>query len=118
MVTIFRKNLKKTKVLRYELTKIEGVGKLRANQICDYLGLNPRLRVQQLGRSQLDSILSLLQNHFYTGPELIKIVCQDVQRLIQLGSYRGIRHRQKLPVRGQRTHTNAKTAKKFLRILR
>lgn len=116
MVTILRKNLKKTKLLRQELTRIEGVGFWRANQICDYLGLNPRLRVQQLGRSQLDSILSLLQNHFYTGPDLKKLVFQDVQRLIQLGSYRGVRHRKRLPVRGQRTHTNSKTARKFLRV--
>jgi small subunit ribosomal protein S13 len=118
MVSIFRKNLKNTELLRQGLTRIEGVGTWRANLICDSLGLNPKLRVKDLGRSQLDSILYRLQNHFYTGPELKKIVSRDVNKLIHRGCYRGVRHRRRLPVRGQRTHTNSKSARKFLRIFR
>jgi len=118
MVSIFRKNLKKTQRLRQELTRIEGVGAWRANSICDSLGLNPNLLVKDLSRSNLDQILYRLQNHFFTGPELKKMVYSDVTRLVQLGSYRGVRHRKRLPVRGQRTHTNSKTARKFLRIFR
>nr|YP_009310479.1 ribosomal protein S13 [Pyramimonas parkeae]AOT98959.1 ribosomal protein S13 [Pyramimonas parkeae] len=115
MVTFFRKSLNNNKLVCNELQKLLGVGFMRAHLICGLLGLNPKLKVENLSRQNVDSIKHLLDFRFYTGPDLVKINNLDLKRLISLNCYRGLRHRRKLPVRGQRTNTNAKTARKSKR---
>nr|ANA57047.1 ribosomal protein S13 [Pyramimonas parkeae] len=114
MVTFFRKSLNNDKLLYNELQKLLGIGFMRAQLICGLLGLNPKLKVGDLSRQNVDSIKHLLNFRFYTGPDLEKINNSDLKRLIYLNCYRGLRHTQKLPVRGQRTNTNAKTVRKSI----
>jgi small subunit ribosomal protein S13 len=115
MVSILNKNLKDTNKLKQELTKILGVGIWKAKQICAILGLNPNIRVNEISLQNIDQLNNLININHYTGSELQKLIKEDVARLIRIGTYKGFRHIQKLPVRGQRTHTNAKTVKKFTR---
>lgn len=112
MVYIFNTSLRDNKKIRQELQEVMGIGKLKANQICDKLGLNPNLRVNQLSLTQTDMLIKSVNQSYYIGSELKKMIKDDVKRLVRIGCYRGFRHVQKLPVRGQRTHTNAKTVKK------
>lgn len=113
MVYILNTSLRDSKKIRQELREVVGIGKLKANQICDKLGLNPNLRVDQLSLTQTDSLVRLVNQNYYIGSELKKIIKDDIKRLVRIGCYRGFRHVQKLPVRGQRTHTNAKTVKRL-----
>lgn len=115
MVSILNKNLKDTNKLKQELKKIFGIGVWKANQICAILGLDPNMRVNEISLQNLDQLSNLINVNYYTGSELQKLTKEDVGRLVRIGTYRGFRHIQRLPVRGQRTHTNAKTAKKFIR---
>jgi small subunit ribosomal protein S13 len=115
MVSILNKNLKDTNKLKQELTKILGVGIWKAKQICAILGLNPNITVKEISLQNIDQLTNLININHYTGSELQKLTKEDVARLIRIGTYKGFRHIQKLPVRGQRTHTNAKTVKKFTR---
>jgi len=114
MVFILNKNLKDTNKLKNELKKIFGIGIWKANQICAILGLNPNIRVNEISLQDIDQLSNLININHYTGSELKKLTEQDVTRIIRIGTHKGLRHTQKLPVRGQRTHTNAKTAKKFI----
>jgi len=115
MVSILNKNLKDTNKLKQELKKIFGIGIWKAHQICAILGLNPNVRVNEISFQNIDQLGNLININHYTGSELQKLTKEEVARLIRIGTYRGFRHIQKLPVRGQRTHTNAKTVKKFTR---
>jgi small subunit ribosomal protein S13 len=115
MVSILNKNLKDTNKLKQELKQIFGIGIWKSNQICAILGLNPNIRVNEISLQNIDQLSNLININHYTGSELQKLTKEDVARLIRIGTYKGFRHIQKLPVRGQRTHTNAKTVKKFTR---
>jgi small subunit ribosomal protein S13 len=101
-----------TKKIRIALTQIFGIGINKANQICDRLGLCETYKVNQLTKSQIDQLIKLFQRNYLIDSELLRIIQNDVKRLIQIGCYRGIRHNEGLPNRGQRTHTNAKTSRK------
>lgn len=92
------------------LTYIYGIGKTRAQSICVAAGINPAVRVKDLNDGQLDAIRGEVARFPVEG-DLRREVSMNIKRLIDLGSYRGMRHKRGLPVRGQRTKTNARTRK-------
>lgn len=92
------------------LTAIYGVGRSRARQICQHLDISPETKVKDLLDAQLDAIRQKLLTYKVEG-DLRREVSISIKRLMDLGCYRGIRHRRGLPVRGQRTRTNARTRK-------
>nr|YP_008802558.1 ribosomal protein S13 [Monomastix sp. OKE-1]AGZ90211.1 ribosomal protein S13 [Monomastix sp. OKE-1] len=104
MVYILNKNLPNKKKLRYALQEIFGIGPFVAQQISDQLGLSSHTLMEELTQSQIDTLVRIINNNSITGSDLKRVVQQDIKRLSTIGSYRGIRHTQHLPVRGQRTH--------------
>jgi len=91
------------------LTYIYGIGRSSSNQILHEAGVNPDTRVKDLTESEISAIQTIIQRDFRIEGELRRIVQENIRRLIDIKSYRGIRHRRGLPVRGQRTRTNART---------
>ena len=92
------------------LTHIFGVGRARALNACEGAGVNPRTKVKDLTESEVNAIRSQIAKFAVEG-DLRREVSMNIKRLMDLGSYRGMRHRRGLPVRGQRTRTNARTRK-------
>lgn len=92
------------------LTHIYGVGRSRARDLCQEAGIDPTTKVKDLTEAEVGSIRSLLARSPVEG-DLRREVSMNIKRLMDLGSYRGIRHRKGLPLRGQRTRTNARTRK-------
>ena len=109
MVYIFNKNLKDSQKIRIALQDIYGIGKFLSSQICDQLGFSESTRVQNLTSFQKDQLVRVINQYYFTGSELRRIIVQDTKRLVDIGCYRGFRHALSLPVRGQRTKTNART---------
>ena len=93
------------------LTYIYGVGRSRSSSILKEAGVDPNVRVRDLNEEQLGRIRSVLETTGDVEGDLRKRVQMDIKRLMDIGCYRGLRHRRGLPVRGQRTHTNARTRK-------
>ena len=98
------------KHLNIALTQIYGVGRQRSMDICQAVGLNPQTRVRDLSENELDKLRTAIGKYTLEG-DLRREVSMNIKRLMDLGCYRGIRHRKGLPVRGQRTRTNARTRK-------
>ena len=92
------------------LTSIFGFGRTRALEICKDSGISPNAMVKDLTEEELDTVRNQVSRYTIEG-DLRREVSMNIKRLMDLGSYRGIRHRRGLPVRGQRTHTNARTRK-------
>ena len=93
------------------LTYIYGVGRTRSNSVLFRAGVSPEKRVKDLTEDEVAHIRKILEEEGATEGELRKEVSLNIRRLIEIGSYKGSRHRRNLPVRGQRTHTNARTRK-------
>ena len=93
--------------LRY----IYGIGPFLAEQLCQRTGINPDKRARDLSEDELAKLTSLLDNEYVVEGQLVRQVQQNIARLRDIGCYRGLRHRKGLPVRGQRTRTNARTRK-------
>ncbi|MBA2524276.1 MAG: 30S ribosomal protein S13 [Pyrinomonadaceae bacterium] len=93
------------------LTYIYGIGRPRANSILKEAGVNLDTRVKDLSEDELGRIRAILEAQGEIEGDLRKRVQMDIKRLMDIGCYRGLRHRRALPVRGQRTHTNARTRK-------
>ena len=110
MARIAGVNIPDNKHLNIALTYIYGIGLNRAQSICDVLGLNYSIKVNQLSESDLDNIRTEVGKFNLEG-DLRREVSMNIKRLMDLGTNRGIRHRRGLPVRGQRTSTNARTRK-------
>jgi len=110
-------NIPDNKHLNIALTYIYGIGRTRALKICNATGLQPNIKVRELSEEQLDKVRSEIVNYEIEG-DLRRDVSMNIKRLMDLGAYRGIRHRRGLPVRGQRTQTNARTRKGPRRILK
>ena len=91
------------------LTYICGIGRSSSNEILYEAGVNPDTRVKNLTESEINTIQTIIQRNFRVEGELRRIVQGNIKRLIDIGSYRGLRHRRGLPARGQRTKTNART---------
>jgi small subunit ribosomal protein S13 len=105
-------NIPKEKRFVIALTYIYGIGNTTANKICQKLKIDLGLRTHQINEDKLAQVRALLEKeHKVLEGDLRRKVSADIKRLADLGCYRGIRHVKKLPVRGQRTHTNAKTRK-------
>jgi small subunit ribosomal protein S13 len=92
------------------LTAIYGVGRQTANEICIKVGITPSVKIRELAEEQLETIRSVVSKMTVEG-DLRREVSMNIKRLMDLGCYRGIRHRRGLPLRGQRTRTNARTRK-------
>ena len=93
------------------LTYIYGIGQSRATRILDEAKVDPMKKVQDLGEDEVNRIRQVIEGEGLVEGDLRKEVSMSIKRLIEIGSYRGFRHRRNLPVRGQRTHTNARTRK-------
>ena len=99
------------------LTYIFGIGRTRARDICKAVGVDPTTKVRDLDEGQLDAIRATIAKYIVEG-DLRREVSMNIKRLMDLGCYRGLRHRRGLPVRGQRTRTNARTRKGPRRAIR
>ena len=111
MARIAGVNIPSNKRVVIALTYIHGIGRTKARQIAEKLGIAPERRVQDLTDQEVLQIRETIdQNHMVEG-DLRRDVAMNIKRLMDLASYRGLRHRKGLPVRGQRTHTNARTRK-------
>ena len=108
MARLFGVNLPKQKRVEYGLTYLYGIGLDTSRKVLSSLGVSFDIRIKDLTESQVIALRDALSEYVLEG-DLRRRVQQDVRRLVEVGSYRGIRHRRKLPVRGQRTHTNART---------
>ena len=111
MARVVGVDLPVNKRVQVGLTYIYGVGRSRATSILVEAEINPDTRVKDLDESQLGRIRSILEGQGDVEGDLRKRVQMDIKRLMDIGAYRGLRHRRGLPVRGQRTHTNARTRK-------
>ena len=111
MARISGVNLPTNKRVKVALTYIYGIGHTTANEICKIVGISDDKRVNKLTDEEVLNIRKHIENKYKIEGDLRSEVSLNVKRLTDLGTYRGLRHRQKLPVRGQRTHTNARTRK-------
>jgi small subunit ribosomal protein S13 len=114
MLIIFGKKISEKKKIRYALTDLYGIGKNKANIICDALNLPQNLTVTNLTENQKLKLSKYIKQNLKVESQLNKQIKDNINKYITNKSIRGFRHRNKLPVRGQRTHTNAKTCRKFL----
>ena len=104
-------NLPTNKRVLIALTYIHGIGKVTSKNICDAAGVNVSTRVNQLSEQEVASIRQHINGNVMVEGDLRREKTINIKRLMDLGCYRGLRHRRGLPVRGQRTHTNARTRK-------
>ena len=111
MARIAGVDLPRNKHVNIALTYIYGIGNSRAARILDEAKVDPMKPVQDLGEDEVNRIRQVIEGEGLVEGDLRKEVQMSIKRLIEIGSYRGFRHRRNLPVRGQRTHTNARTRK-------
>lgn len=111
MARIAGVNIPTQKRVEIGLRSIYGIGPLKARQICEELKIPTERRVHELTDSDVVKIRELIDSKFTVEGDLRREVGMNIKRLLDLGCYRGLRHRKGLPVRGQRTHTNARTRK-------
>jgi len=104
-------NIPSGKRVQVALTYIFGIGATRAKKICEDAKLDPSKRVNALTEQELTTIRDLIDTSYVVEGDLRRDNAVNLKRLVDLGCYRGLRHRKGLPVRGQRTHTNARTRK-------
>jgi len=104
-------NIPTQKRVEIGLRYIHGIGPQIAHQIVTQLGIDPTRRVSDLTESEIIQIRELIDRDYLVEGDLRRDVAMNIKRLMDLGCYRGLRHRKSLPVRGQRTHTNARTRK-------
>jgi small subunit ribosomal protein S13 len=104
-------NIPTQKRVLIALTYIHGIGRTKAQEICSKIGLPAERRVHQLTDDEVLRIRELIDREYRVEGDLRRQVAMNIKRLMDLGCYRGLRHRKGLPVRGQRTHTNARTRK-------
>ncbi len=111
MARIAGVNIPTNKRVEIALTYIHGIGRTKAREICERVGIPSERRVFDLSESEVIKVRETIdQDHLVEG-DLRRSVAMNIKRLMDLGCYRGLRHRRGLPVRGQRTHTNARTRK-------
>jgi small subunit ribosomal protein S13 len=104
-------NIPTNKRVEVALTYIHGIGDTFARQICEKVSIPRERRVSQLTESEIIQIREVIDQGYAVEGDLRRDVAMNIKRLMDLGCYRGLRHRRGLPVRGQRTHTNARTRK-------
>ena len=111
MARIAGVDLPRDKRTEIALTYIYGLGTTRASLVCELADVSPDTRVRDLTEDEVLKIRRAIEQNFRVEGDLRREVAQNIKRKIDIGSYQGIRHRRGLPVRGQRTHTNARTRK-------
>ena len=111
MARISGVNLPTNKRVKVALTYIYGIGPTTANEICKVVGISDDKRVNKLADDEVSKIRKYIDTKYKVEGDLRSEASLNIKRLTDLGTYRGLRHRKKLPVRGQRTHTNARTRK-------
>jgi len=104
-------DLPRDKRLEVALTYIFGIGRTRALKTLEATGISPDIRVKDLGDEDLIKLRDWLEANYKIEGDLRREVAADIRRKVEIGCYQGLRHRRGLPVRGQRTHTNARTRK-------
>ncbi|WP_116134294.1 30S ribosomal protein S13 [Tropicimonas sp. IMCC34043] len=111
MARIAGVNIPTAKRVPIALTYIHGIGRDSADKICEAVGIDMARRVNQLSDSEVLAIREYIDANLHVEGDLRRETQMNIKRLMDLGCYRGLRHRRGLPVRGQRTHTNARTRK-------
>ena len=111
MARIAGVNIPTQKRVEIGLRYIHGIGPMTAKKIIQQLGISPERRVSDLTESEVIQIREIIDRDFLVEGDLRRDTAMNIKRLMDLGCYRGLRHRKSLPVRGQRTHTNARTRK-------
>lgn len=111
MARIAGVDLPDKKRVQIGLTYIYGIGKSRATKICEEANVDIHKKVKELSEEEIVRVRNIIQRDGNVEGDLRKSVTLDIKRLMEIGSYRGLRHRRGLPARGQRTHTNARTRK-------
>ena len=111
MARIAGVNIPTQKRVEIGLRYIHGIGPKKAKEIITQLGIDPARRVNDLTESEVIQIREIIDRDYLVEGDLRREVAMNIKRLMDLGCYRGLRHRKSLPVRGQRTHTNARTRK-------
>ncbi|MBI5164475.1 MAG: 30S ribosomal protein S13 [Magnetospirillum sp.] len=111
MARIAGVNIPTNKRVQIALTYIHGIGPAKAREICTKLSIPSERRVNQLSDDEVLKIREMIDRDYHVEGDLRREVAMNIKRLMDLGCYRGLRHRRGLPVRGQRTHTNARTRK-------
>ena len=104
-------NIPTNKRVEIALTYIHGIGLSSSKKICELANIKDQTRVNNLTEGELSKIRDIIDKDYSVEGDLRRKISLDIKRLNDLGCYRGLRHRKKLPVRGQRTHTNARTRK-------
>jgi small subunit ribosomal protein S13 len=111
MARIAGVDLPKDKRIEIALTYVFGIGRPSANKILEKANINKDTKVSQLNESEVVRLREILDQDYKVEGDLRREIATDIKRLMDIGSYRGFRHRKSLPVHGQRTHTNARTRK-------
>ncbi len=111
MARIAGVDLPRDKRIEAALPYIFGVGPSRAREICRATGVNPETRVRALAEDEVTRLREYIERTFKVEGDLRRDIAMDIRRLVEIGAYRGTRHKKSLPVRGQRTRTNARTRK-------
>ena len=111
MARIAGVDLPKDKRIEIGLTYVYGIGRTSANKILEMTGINPDTRVKDLTEEEESKLRECIDHHYIVEGDLRRSVALDIKRLTEIGCYRGLRHRRGLPVRGQRSKTNARTRK-------
>ena len=111
MARIAGVNIPTNKPVAISLRYIYGIGPVNAVEICDKTKIEPTQRVNELSDAEILAIREVIDRDYMVEGDLRRDVSINIKRLVDLGCYRGLRHRKGLPVRGQRTHTNARTRK-------
>ncbi|MBX9703753.1 MAG: 30S ribosomal protein S13 [Silvanigrellaceae bacterium] len=111
MARIAGVDIPRNKRIEISLTYIHGIGRKSSQKILGGLAISPNLRTHELNDDQINSIRKAIDASFTVEGDLRRLVQSNIKRLMDLGCYRGLRHRRGLPVRGQRTKTNARTRK-------
>ena len=111
MARIVGIDLPREKRVEVGLTYIHGIGRPRARRICEMASINLDTKIRDLSEDEVTRIRQIIEEQGGVEGDLRKEVAMNIKRLMEIGSYRGVRHRKSLPVRGQRTHTNARTRK-------
>jgi small subunit ribosomal protein S13 len=104
-------DLPRKKHIRIALTYIYGIGETSAREICEKAQVDPSRKADELNESEIKAIRDVIHDEYKVEGDLKRDVSMNIKRLMDLGCYRGLRHRRSLPCRGQRTHTNARTRK-------
>lgn len=112
MVRIAGVDLPDTKAIKISLTYIYGIGRTRAKEILNIANIDPETKTKLLADKDISAIRDLIERNYTTESDLKRLVALNIKRLIEINCYRGRRHIQSLPVRGQRTRTNAQTRKR------